>query len=269
MKRVITIILAISISLIAIADDDQLVLVGSTTVLPIAQASAEMFMDVNPNADVTVRGGGSGVGIAALIDGTTDIANASRDIKEGEIENARKNGIEPYDNIVAYDGIAIITNPASKVDELTIKQIRDIFSGKITNLSEVGGIDKEIVIVSRDVSSGTFEVFKDLVMEGAPVDDGALRVQSNQAAVTTVKNSKSAISYVGLGYVNSSVKAIIVNDIAPTHVNAATGKYPIVRSLHMYTDGEPKGKTKDFIDYVMSEEGQMLVKQLGYVGVSE
>jgi len=251
----------------ALADEDQLVITGSTTVLPIAQACAEAFMDANPDVDVTVRGGGSGVGIAALLDGTCDIADASRAIKTKELAAAREKGIEPLEHIVALDGIAVVVNTEVPVDGLTIEQIRDIYTGKINNWKDLGGPSKTIVTVSRDVSSGTFEVFKEKVLEGEAVRDDALKVASNQAALTTVSSTPFAIGYIGLGYLSSKVKAIKVDGVEPSKETAKSGEFPIVRPLYMYTNGELKGLAKQFIDFVLSEKGQAITGELGYVPV--
>ncbi len=264
MRRITTIILILTATVIWAADD-QLVIKGSTTVLPIAQACAEEYMDANPDADISIMGGGSGVGIASLLDGTTDIANASREIKAKELTTARSSGLNPFANVVAIDGIAIITHKDIPVKDISLEQLRDIYTGKIDNWNEVGGPSKQIVLVSRDVSSGTYEVFKEKVLEGAMVTDKALKIASNQAALKTVTDTPGAIGYVGFGYLNSKVNAPNVNGIAPTLENASSKAFPIVRPLFMYTNGTPKGMTKEFIDYILSEEGQSIVEEMGYI----
>ena len=265
MKKLLLFVLMISIGLFA--SDEQLVIKGSTTVLPIAQACAEIYMDNNPDSDITIMGGGSGVGIASLIDGTTDIANASRAIKSKELATARANGRKPEAHIVALDGIAIITHKDLPIKDLTLKQVRDIFTKKIKNWKELGGPSKAIVLVSRDVSSGTFEVFKEKVLDGATVSNEALKVASNQSALTTITDTPFSIGYVGFGYLNSNVNAPKVNGVEATKANAIAEKFPIVRPLFMYTNGTPKGATKDFLDFVFSNEGQALVTELGYIPV--
>lgn len=267
MKRVVLIVLILAISLTMLSSDKQIVMVGSTTVFPIAQATAEFFMDDNPDIDITVRGGGSGTGIAAIIDGTTNIGLSSRDIRDSEVENAKNNGVIVHENIVAFDGLAIIVNPANKLSKLTKQQIKDIFTGKIRNFKEVGGNDEAIIIVSRDVSSGTFETFKDIILGGDVVVDEAIRAQSNQSVVTTVRNTRAAIGYVGLGYISSDVKAVEVDGVFPNAENTASRKYPIVRALHMYTNGPPSGLTKQYFDFVYSPEGEKIVEELGFVPV--
>jgi len=264
--KIIGVLLTLAVTLL-FGTDDQLVLTGSTTVLPIAQACAESFMDDNPKIDVTVRGGGSGVGIAALLDGTCDIADASRSIKTKELASARSKGVNPVEHIVAWDGIAVVVHPDVPIDNLTIEQIRDIYSGEINNWKALGGPSKSIVIVSRDVSSGTFEVFKEKVLEGSSVRDDALKVASNQAVTTTVSSTPFSIGYIGLGYLNDNVKAIKVDGVMPSKATAKSQEFPIVRPLYMYTNGEAQGLAKLFLDFVFSTEGQEIVDELGFVPV--
>ncbi len=262
------VILLIAIWTTAFAADGQIVVKGSTTLLPIAQACAEIFMDQNNDADITVMGGGSGVGLASLLDGITDIANTSRSAKDEEQRMADEKGIVLHETIVALDGIAIITNKSVGIDNITVEQLRGIFSGSITNWKEIGGPDQQIVVFSRDVSSGTFEVFKEKILDGHTVSDMALKVASNQAALTSVTDTPNSIGYIGLGYLNNRVKAPKINGIEPTKANAAVGKFPIVRPLYMYTNGAPTGLAASYIKFILSDEGQMLVDELGYVPVN-
>ena len=241
---------------------------GSTTVLPIAQASAESFMNYNKGVDISVRGGGSGVGIASLLEGTCDIADASRAIKSKEIKRAKEKGINPVAHVVAMDGIAVIIHPKNKkINALTREQIQDIYTGKISNWSEVGGKKKKIVVVSRDSASGTFEAFNKLALKKEKVRPDALLNASNRAVITTVSKTKGAIGYVGLGYVNSSVKPVTVNGIECTKSTVLSGAYPLSRPLYMYTNGEPKGVTKKFIDFVLGSQGQKLAEEAGFVSL--
>lgn len=267
MRNLLLIAIAAVVFCAALVAEDQLVITGSTTVLPIAQFCAEEYMMEHEDADITVRGGGSGVGIAALLDGQCDIANASRAIKEDEIKVAKAKGIEPKDHVVALDAIAVIVNPDLDIDNLDLDELKEIYTGKIKNWKEVGGPDEEIVVLSRDVSSGTFEVFKERVLEGEPVVESGLKLASNQAIATTVTSSPTAIGYIGLGYLSSKVKAVEIGGVEATIKNALSDEYPIIRKLHMYTNGEPKGMTKAFIDYVVGEKGQAIVEELGYVPV--
>lgn len=240
---------------------------GSTTVLPIAQATAEVFMDRHPEVNISVQGGGSGFGIASLIDGSTDIADASRPMKEKEIIKARSKGVYPHEIIVAKDGIAIIVHPSNPVDNLTSDQILDIYSGKISDWSSLGGKNMKIVVVSRDTSSGTYEAFEELALKGERVRPDALTTASNQQVAMTVANTPGAIGYIGLGYLSSRLKAVKVNGIPCTADTVISGKYPLSRPLFMYTNGKPKGIIKDYIGFVLSEEGQRLVREQGYVGI--
>lgn len=246
---------------------EKIVVEGSTTVLPIAQKAAEVFMNNNPDADISVRGGGSGVGIASLIDGTCDIADASRAIKEAELDKAVTNGRSPKANVVAMDGICVVVHPSNRVNALSKSQIKNIFTGKISNWSQVGGSDQQIVVISRDSSSGTFEAFGELVLKGEKVRPDALLQASNQAVASTVGRTPGAIAYVGLGYLSSSIKALDVDGVVPSKETVLTGKYSVGRPLFMYTNGAPKGLVKEFIDFILSSEGQKLVEEEGFVGL--
>jgi phosphate transport system substrate-binding protein len=246
---------------------EKIVVEGSTTVLPIAQKAAEVFMNSNPGADISVRGGGSGVGIASLIDGTCDIADSSRPIKDTELDKAVTNGRSPKANVVAMDGICVIVHPSNSVSALSKKQIKDIYTGAISNWKQLGGPDEKIVVISRDSSSGTFEAFGTLAMDGAKVRPDALLQASNQAVASTVSRTPGAIGYVGLGYLSSSVKAVDVDGVKASKETVLSNKYPIGRPLFMYTNGAPKGLAKQYIDYILSPEGQKLVEEEGFVGL--
>jgi phosphate transport system substrate-binding protein len=254
-------------SVSAYADSKSITITGSTTVLPIAQRAAEAFMDIHEDISVSVRGGGSGVGIAALIDGRADIADASRPIKTKEIKLAREKGIDPYANVVARDGLAIVVHPDVPIDVISIEDLKKIFTGEIENWKDIGGPSKAIVAISRDYSSGTFEVFKELVLEGAKVSDGALMLASNKAVATTVSTTPYSIGYIGLGYLSDKVKALKVNGVDATEETVKKGEYKLARPLFMYTNGEPKGVIKTFMDFVFSSQGQAIARQVGYVPV--
>ena len=249
------------------AESKRLVIQGSTTVLPIAQKAAEVFMQKNPQADISVRGGGSGTGIAALIDGICDIANSSRPIKDKELNKAVDRKVDPTAHVVAMDGIAVIVHPLNPVNELTISQIKDIYTGKISNWSKLGGRNQKIVVVSRDVASGTYEAFSKLALKKQRVRPDALLQASNMAVASVVKRTEGAIGYVGLGYLSSEVKAVIVGGVEPSVETVLKGAYPISRPLFMYTNGKPKGLAKDFIEFVLSQEGQRIVKEQGFVSL--
>jgi len=240
---------------------------GSTTVLPIAQACAEEFMNNNSEVDISVQGGGSGVGIASLIDNTCDIGDASRPIKDKELEKAIAMGVDPKAHVVAMDGIAVIVNPSNNISVLTKKQIKAIYTGKVSSWSQVGGSGGEIVVISRDSASGTFEAFMKLALDKAKTRPDALLQASNQAVATTVAKTPGAIGYVGLGYVSRSVKAIVVDGITISKESVLSGEYPLGRPLFMYTNGKPKGAVKKFLDFVLGKKGQKLVEDNGYVGL--
>lgn len=246
---------------------DQISIKGSTTVLPIAQRTAEVFMNKNSDVNISVQGGGSGVGIAALIDGTTDIADASRAIKDKELKKAVSNGVIPKANVVAMDGIAVIVNNSNSLKKLSIKQIKAIYTGKISNWPDVGGSGGQIVVISRDSASGTFEAFSKLALSKSRVRPDALLSASNQAVAQTVARTPGAIGYVGLGYVSDNVKAITVNGVECLKETVLTGAYPLARPLFMYTNGKPTGVIKVYLDFVLSKEGQRLVEKEGYVGL--
>lgn len=245
----------------------KIIMVGSTTVLPIAQKTAEVFMSENPDVDISVRGGGSSVGITALIDGNCDIANSSRPIKDTEIQKALANGKDPVAHIIALDGIAIVVNKNNPVSVLSKKQVRDIFAGRITDWSQVGGKSGKIVVVSRDTASGTFEAFGTLVMEGEKVVPSALMQASNQAVAQTVIQTSNAIGYIGLGFLSSELKVLQIDGVFPSKETVLSGKYKITRPLYMYTNGKPQGVIKDYLDFLKSPRGQDLVESQGYVGL--
>ncbi len=270
MKRLVLIIVLASLVIFPVfaKKANRVTIAGSTTVLPIAQATAEVFMDANPEINISVRGGGSSVGIASIMAGTVDIADASRHIKTKEIAAARESGINPVENIVANDGIALVLHKNNSINGLTKDQIKDIYTGKIENWKEVGGSNLPIVVISRDVSSGTFEVFNILVLDGGKVKSGSLMLASNNAVASTVATTPGAIGYAGLGYVTSDIKAIEVDNVMPTRETIQNKSYSVARTLHMYTNGEPKGNVKKYIDFVLSPEGQKIVEEQGFISVN-
>jgi phosphate transport system substrate-binding protein len=250
------------------ANENKIVIEGSTTVLPIAQRAAEVFMDKYSSADISVRGGGSGVGIASLIDKTCDIADASRAIKDTELDKAVTRGVDPKAHVVAMDGIAVIVHPSNNVSAFTKKQLKDIYTGKISQWSEVGGSGGKIVVVSRDSSSGTFEAFGELALDKQKVRQDALMEASNQAVASVVSSTAGAIGYVGLGYASGPVKAVSVDGVNASKETVVSGKYPISRPLFMYTNGAPQGLAAEFIGFVLSAEGQRLVEEEGFVSLT-
>ena len=250
---------------VAFSAGKKITIKGSTTVLPLAQVAAEVFMERNPDVDISVQGGGSGVGIASLIDKTTDIANSSRKIKDSEVEKARAAGIAPFETVVALDGIAVIVHPSNIKNYLTREQIKAIYTGKISDWEELGGTRGKIVVISRDSSSGTFEAFESLTLDKQKVRSDALTTASNQAVAMTVAQTPGAIGYIGLGYISGKVKAAAVDGVKCTRETVIEGTYPLARPLHMYTDAKPTGEVKAFIDFILSAEGQKLVEEQGFV----
>ena len=270
-KNILKILLVISLvifTLSAVAARD-ITLTGSTTVLPIAQAAAEVYMKKNTRVKITVNGGGSSNGIKAIIDGTADIGDASRLAKDSEIQKAKDKGIDLYKNVVALDGIAVVAHKSCPVTSLTMEQTRDIFAGKITNWKEVGGPDMTIVVISRDTSSGTYGSFVEMVLdykEKNKMRADAQMTASNQAMATTVAQTPYSIGYLGLGFVKAAdVKVVKINNIEASDKTVKNGTYPISRTLNMYTDGKPKGEVKKFIDFILSKDGQKIVVEQGYI----
>ena len=264
--------LLIALSLLSLSANAQRIK-GSDTVLPVAQQTAERFMNQHPDARVTVTGGGTGVGISALMDNTTDIAMASRPIKFSEKMKTKEAGQEVDEVIVAYDALAVVVHPSNPVKQLTRQQLEDIFRGKITNWKQVGGDDRKIVVYSRETSSGTYEFFKESVLKNKNYMSSSLSMPATGAIIQSVSQTKGAIGYVGLAYINKEVKPIHVSYDAgktftePSFENAKNKAYPIVRPLFYYYDVKNEGKVKPFIDYILSAEGQATVKQVGYIPV--
>jgi phosphate transport system substrate-binding protein len=243
-----------------------IVITGSTTVLPIAQKMAEAYMSQNPDVKISISGGGSGEGIKALIDGTTNIADSSRFIKDSEIKQAVDKGRYPVPFAIAYDCIVPVVHPSNAVVNLTVQQLKGIYKGDIKNWKEIGGPDKKIVVISRDTSSGTYEVWEDKVMNKERVAPSALLQASNGAIVQAVSSNQNAIGYIGIGYVDSSVKGLMVDRVKASEETALNGSYPIHRALYMFTSGWPKGDTLNFINFVLHpQKGQKYIKEEGFV----
>ncbi|OQX27811.1 MAG: phosphate ABC transporter substrate-binding protein [Desulfobacteraceae bacterium IS3] len=243
-----------------------LVINGSTTVLPIAQKVAEAYMKEHPDVKITLSGGGSGDGIKAIIDGTTDIANASRDMKDKEIALAKEKGVMPVKHTVAYDCIIPVVHASNTVKDLTMEQLKGIYKGEIKNWKEVGGPDLQITVISRDTSSGTYEVWEEKIMKKERVFPGALLQASSGAIVQAVSKNKNAVGYIGIGYVTADIKALSVNGVAGSKTSALDGTFPISRPLFMFTKGEPEGDAKNFLIYVKDpQKGQKYVEESGYV----
>jgi len=246
---------------------------GSDTTLPLSQQEAESYMKFNPSASITVTGGGSGVGLSSLLAGTTDIAQSSRKIKFLEKQKLEEAGSHFKEVIVAYDALAIVVNPKNKVKNLSREQLEGIFTGKITNWKEVGGEDLKIVPYSRETSSGTYEFFKESILKNKNYMNGIMSMPATGSIIQSVSQTQGAIGYVGLAYLNSSVKAIHISYdggksfIAPSVANAQNKTYPIVRPLYYYYVLKNERKVKPFIDFVLSPAGQKIVSEVGFIKV--
>lgn len=250
--------------------EKNIVIDGSTTVGPIAKAFADYYKE-KTGIGAAISESGSGNGVKSLINGACDIANMSRFMKDSEFKTCVEKGILPVAHVVAFDGLAVVVNPANKVGALTMAQLADIYTGKIRNWKELGGDDAEIVVISRDTNSGTYETFNELVLRKNPVVNGAEYVGSNGQAKTRVASTKNAVAYVGLGFADDSVKTLSVDGILPSSKTIVSGKYPIARPLFMFTNKYPKMGTPvyDFVTLHLSEEGREIVRDLGYVPVAE
>lgn len=250
---------------------------GSDTMVNLALAWAEAYGRVHPEVQIAVTGGGSGTGIAALINGTVDMANASRPIKAEERAQAEANGVVPVEHVVAGDAIAIVVHPSNPVNGLTIPQLSAIFSGKITNWRQVGGEDRPIVLLSRESNSGTHVFFLEEVVRHGRKEDktlfspDTLLMPSSEGISAEVRQNPNAIGYDGLGYVTPDQKVLAVAPaegwpyVLPTVETVKDGSYPIARDLYIYTAGEPQGAIRDYLDWILGPEGQAIVKELGFV----
>jgi len=252
---------------------------GSDTIVNLALAWAERYQGEHPEVSISVTGGGSGTGIAALVNGTVDIANASRQIKAEETDEAITNGIQPVEFIIARDAIAVIVHPDNPVNELTLQQISDIYSGKIKNWTEVGGEDRPIVRLSRETNSGTHVYFLETVLRLGNKENktlfsmDTLLLPSSEGIINEVRQNPNALGYDGLGYVPDDLKILGVAKteegpyVLPMISTVNDKSYPIARDLYMYTAGEPTGAVKDYIDWILSAEAQNIVAELGFVPI--
>ncbi len=250
---------------------------GSDTIVNLALAWAEAYQVEHPDVRISVTGGGSGTGIAALINNTVDLANASRQIKSEEVEEAQSKGVEPVEHIIARDAIAVIVNSENPVSELTLQQIADIYSGNYTNWQEVGGEDRPIVKLSRETNSGTHVYFLETVLRLGNSDDktlfsmDTLLLPSSEGIISEVRQNPNAIGYDGLGYVPDDVKMIAIAKeaggeyVLPSIETVNDKSYAIARDLYMYTNGEPTGVVKEYLAWILSEEAQQIVAELGFV----
>ncbi|MDL2260969.1 PstS family phosphate ABC transporter substrate-binding protein [Methanimicrococcus sp. OttesenSCG-928-J09] len=253
------------------ADDKTLVLSGSTSVLPLAQSLSESYMKNDTEALISVKGGGSGTGIAELIDSSNDIAMSSRKIKDTEASNAESKGIKPIEYEIAKDGIAVIVNPANPVNNLTLEQIQKIYSGEIKNWKEVGGEDAQIAVIARDSASGTQEFFTEAVMGDVSYRSDLITQSATGAVTQEVSRNTKAIGFIGAAYQGNSIKTVGIKigetTVMPTEENILSETYPLSRGLYFYADQDVKQIADDFITFVLSPEGQKIVRETGYAPV--
>ena len=268
-KTFLAVICALVMGFVANAEE-KIVVEGSSTVGPIAKAFAEYLMEKDKSLNITVNESGSGNGAQALIDGQCSIATMSRFMKGKEFKKAIGNNIMPTANVVAMDGIAMIVNPANPIKNMKVETIRKIYMGEIKNWKELGGPDMPIIMISRDSSSGTYETFEKLVMQKKKIASGTEYVGSNGQMRARVQSTKGAVGYVGLGFVDKTVKAVTVNNIPATRRTVATGVYPIARALFMFTNGYPKlgGNVHKFVTLFLTDEGQSIIERIGFVPVT-
>lgn len=263
--------MALALMLPALINAQSFKIKGSDTVLPLSQAESESYSKKSPGASISVTGGGSGVGLAAIISGTTDIAQSSRKMKMDEKLKMQEAGKAFKEVIIAYDALAVIVNPANPVSQLTREQLEGIFTGKITNWKEVGGADQKIVAYSRETSSGTYEFFKEHVLNKKNFGTNALLMPATGAIVQSVSQTKGAVGYVGLAYLEKNIKALKVSYdkgktyVAPSVATAMDKSYPVTRPLYYYYLTSIEKTVSPFITYVLSPEGQKIVEQTGYV----
>lgn len=271
-------LLGLSMGLVATAADtagqpSKVVMDGSTTVGPISKAFAEYYMALHPEVNVSVNESGSGNGAKSLVSGTCDIANLSRFMKPEEFKAAVTNGVYPVAHVIAMDGIAICLHPANPLAKknFTVEQIRDIFSGKISNWKELGGPDLKIHRLSRDTSSGTYETFESLVMNKTPLAADTETVGSQGQMRTRIQTTQNAIGYLGIGFVDDSVRPLTLNNIACTEDTVASGQYPVARPLFMFTNGYPKlgSHLHAMVSLYLSKKGQEIIKSAGFVAVTK
>lgn len=267
----ITAVAALALCGAAASAETKIVIDGSTTVGPISKAFADFYKENHSGVNITISESGSGNGVKSLMNNACDIANMSRFMKPAEFKSCVDKGILPVAHVVAFDGLAVVVNPKNPVKALTVSQIADIYTGKISNWKQLGGEDAKIVVVSRDTNSGTYETFNELVLKKAAITKDAEYVGSNGQARTRVNTTKNAIAYVGLGFVDDTVKPLSVEGILPAAKSVSTGKYPIARPLYMFTNGYPKmgSDVYNFVTLHLSKEGREIVSDLGYIPVCE
>lgn len=245
---------------------------GSDTILNVSQSIAEKYMEIHPNTKIAVTGGGSGVGISALINKTSDIAMASRNIKEKEYKKADEKNIKIKEIVLGYDGITIVVNKSNPIKDIDSKTLGKIFRGEISNWKEIGGNDGPIVVLSRDSSSGTHEFFKEHIIREGKKNDSEygkeiLYAPSNQAIKQEVNKNSNAIGYIGMGYVDDTISSLSVDGIFPSIKNISDNSYPIAREVYWYVplETEKDNAIQNFVNFAISNEGQKIVKKEGFI----
>ncbi|WP_094228535.1 phosphate ABC transporter substrate-binding protein [Methanolobus psychrotolerans] len=252
--------------------DNKIFIKGSDTILPVSIAESEAYMNLHSEKEIIVIGGGSSLGIASFIEGEVEIAMASRKIKESEIADATNNDINPLETVIAWDGISVIVNKNNPVESLSIEQLKNIYTGEVTNWKELGGNNEEIEVLVRDTSSGTYGFFKEHVLQDDEYSESAITEPNTEAVVQKVALDPAAIGYIGLAYVDNSVKTIGLGTydgiFYPEAESIRKGDYPLSRPLQYYTNGQPQGTAKEYIKFVLSDIGQEIIADVGYLPVN-
>ncbi len=245
---------------------------GSDTILPVSIAESKAYIELFPETEIIVIGGGSSLGIASFIESEVEIAMASRKMRESEFANAISNGIEPVETVIGWDGISVIVNKNNPVESLSIEQLKNIYTGEVTNWKELGGNNEEIEVLVRDSSSGTYGFFKEHVLQDNEYSESAITEPNTEAIVQKVALDTAAIGYIGLAYVDDSVKTIGLGTydgiFYPEAESITNGNYPLSRPLQYYTNGQPKGTIKEYIEFVLSNSGQEILSEVGYLPVN-
>jgi phosphate transport system substrate-binding protein len=274
MKKLLLFLLGIILLTAAHTQESSIIIKGSDTVLPLSKKLSEAYMKRNKDENIIVSGGGSGIGISALAEGTTDIAQSSRELKSDEVNklNLVSSGYKKI--VIALDALAVIVNPSVKIDRLTREQVQGIFTGQITNWKEIGGDDLQIVVFGRESNSGTFEFFREHVMNNNNYTPDILIMPESNAITQMVHQTPGAIGYIGMAYVESGVKTVSIsydngNTFIPPSLSATKdGTYPVVRSLYFFYTENLEEKVKTFVSFALSSEGQRIVQEVGYVPIS-
>lgn len=261
--NILLLVVILSMGCINKSEKEGLTIAGSTTVQPIVTRASEVFSERKPDVKIGVQGGGSGTGIRMVGEGSINIGSSSRELNPEE----KSKHPDLVVHTIGVDGIAIVVHPSNPINNLSLEQIKDIFSGKINNYKEVGGPDRRIVLVEREDGSGTRSMFKSFVMNNTDVSERALQKPASGAIRFTVSGNENAIGYLGIGYLDGTIKPVSINGVAPTEENIRTSRYPISRNLYLITKGDSTGLTKEFIDFIMSDEGQQIVKEEGFVRI--